>query len=53
MVDMGSAERESSAFHDYTKVSGPKKVTMKPANLSSKKEGMVVETTRKILWNKN
>jgi hypothetical protein len=53
MVDMGSAERESSAFHDYTKVSGPKKVTMKANLSSSKKEDLTVTPVRKVLWNKN
>jgi hypothetical protein len=53
MVAMGTADRECTSSHDYTKVSGPKKVAMKPNLSSSKKEEQVVIPTRKILWNKN
>jgi len=53
-IDMGIAGREATAHKDYTKVSGPKKVTMKP-NLAAgkaKKKDQVAVPTRKILWKK-
>ena len=59
MIDMGSADRECTSNHDYTKVSGPKKAAMTKAaaNISGKRKKKATDQeavpTRKILWNKN
>jgi len=57
MIDMGSADRECAATHDYTKSSGAVKATAKPAPIAApkaaKKNDHVVTPGRKVLWSKN
>ena len=55
MIDMGSADREATASHDYTR-SGTKAVATKATPLAATKatkNDHTVAPVRKVLWSKN
>lgn len=51
MVDMGTADRECTGHHDYTKASGKKKVSTAPQIATSRtKVDHTEEGGRRVLW---